>query len=372
MKKIICICIFLILLVVINKYCTSSYEIKYEVNNFNVSTTFYNNRFYFEIQNGKTFNFDIYGERRFGKKLIDSIKVFKSNGYYCVYPIIENTSTYPLCYKDEESFDYHLVDDIKFKDFYKFHELENKIIYEQDNNFAFYNNLDDITYIALWKYNGFYLMNGEKLDNIGLLEKDQYDNILCTLINNYLLLPNYNREHIFSDFFLINLKNGHKDNIKSKYDIDYDSYIAGTFKNNAYLFDNKNLSLYEININKKEVKLIGNENKGYVKLQMNKFVKSNKNEYIKDKITYFNKEKSNYNYYIENDGIYRELKENKIIKTLIFKGTNIEILYEFKNKLYFIADESLYEYNPIEGVKIIFYYFELNFNKNNLVFIYNQ
>lgn len=372
MKKIICIIIFLILLVVINKYCTSSYEIKYEVNNFNVSATFKNDRFYFEIKGKKIFNFDMYGEKRLEKKLIKSISVFESKDYYCIYPVIEDMNTYPLCYEGEENIDFHFIEDEKFRDFYKIQKVENKKVYEEENNFLFYNNLDKKTYIALWKYNGFYLMNDEKINEINLFKKDQYNNTLCTLINNYLLIPNYNQEHIFNKFILLNLKNGNSEIIEGKFDIDYDSYIAGVFNDNVYVFDNKNLNLYEINTKKKIVNLIGNEEKGYVKLEKDKFVKSSKNEYKKDKITYFNNKKSNYNYYIENGIIYKELKENEKINTLIFKGNNIKILDEFESELYFISDETVYEYTPLEGAKAIFYYFELNFNNNNLMFIYNQ
>ncbi len=372
MKKIIYILIFIVLLVVINKYCTSSYEIKYEVNNFSVRTTFKNDRFYFEIKGKKVFNLDIYEERRFEKKLIKSISVFEADDYYCIYPNIKNINTYPLCYKGEENIDYHFIEDEDFQNFYKIQISENKINYEEENNFKFYNNLDKKTFIALWKYNGFYLMNDGEVDKITLFKRDQYDNTLYAFINNYLLIPNYNQEHIFNEFILFNLKNGDTETIKSKFDIDYDSYVAGAFKNNVYIFDNKNLNLYEVNTKKRKINLIGNEEQGYVKLEKDKFVESTKNEYKKDKITYFNEEGSNYKYYIEKDHLYKKLKENKEIKTLIFKGNNIKILSEFKNKLYFISEETLYEYNPLEGVKAIFYYFELNFNVDNLIFIYNQ
>ena len=38
--------------------------------------------------------------------------------------------------------------------------------------------------------------------------------------------------------------------------------------------------------------------------------------------------------------------------------------------IYYLKDDELYHYNPIEGEELLLSYFEWNFNLENMIFIY--
>lgn len=361
MKKYLFIIFMFLIVIIIIKYFSMDYTLNYNIDNHEIKIINKNKRNYIEIDN--KYNFDIYDNK---KLKIKNIELIEDNNLICIVPKIKNIKSFPLCYQDEKYTDFMLIDN-KILSKYKSKEQESANI-----NFSYNYNLNNKEHILLWNYKGFYKMNGDEFYSIDLFEEGKYDNSLMYLVNDKLLIPNYEQDHMFKSFYLLNIINGKSKIIESKYEISYDSYIVGNIKNKVYLYDNKNFNLYEINIKIKKVKLVGSEELGYFKYVDGKKVLSKKSEYKNKAINYNKKVFSNYEYIIENNSLFKIINDNKEIKKLIFLGQNIKIISEYKDILYFISEDAFYKYDDKEGSIKIFNYFELKFNNNNIIYIFNR
>lgn len=363
MKKYLLIFICLFSIVILSKYFLSNYDLEYKVNNHNVKTLYKEGRIYFEIDS--KYNFDVYMNRKLGKTVIDKIIDINGDDFKCIYPTVKDVLTYPLCNKDDINIDYHLIDSELLNQYKK--EIIN--IEKPDNKFYYYNNLDNNTYIAVWNYKGFIVMNGNSYKNIEIFKSDRYDNSLSYIKDNIIYMPDYDMEHEYNRLITLDITNNKRNVIDLEYTIDYDSYVVGTIKNNLYIFDNKHSVLYEINLKNKKTIIKSNNEIGYVKYLNDEFVSCSKSEYKVDKIT-FDTKKSLYKYSFDN-GLYKTMNNNKNIKTII-SNDDVSIIKEYNNRIYYVLDDYLYEYEPYNGSNKIMYFFELNFNKDNTIFIYNK
>ena len=356
----ICICLITI------KYRFSNYNISYKVDNYNVKTIYKNKRFYYEIYNkDRSFNFDIYNSRKLSYSKIYNIKEIIGEDFYCIYPEIKDIKTYPLCYQNDVFTDYNLIDSEDLE-IYK----ERKVTIEKsDKDFIYYNNLKENEYIALWNYKGYIVMNKESYKIKNIFTNDKYDNTIAYLLNDTIYMSNNDEEHEYTSLIGLNLTTLKAEQIPLGYNIDYDSYVVGSVKNNIYIFDNKYSVLYEINVKKQKTKIIGNNEKGFVKYENGEFISCSKSEYKVDKIKY-NSNKSNYKY-TASDYLYKIINENKNIKQKI-SNNKVNIISEQNNNLYYLEKDTLYKYNPSSGSNRVFYNYELSFNSNNTIFIYNK
>ena len=364
MKKGTLISIFIAVILLFVKYYTSNYNIKYAVDNYDIITKYEDKRLYYEIKNeNEIYNFDIYMKRKMSKTKIEKIKIIEDESFKCIYPIIKNVSTYPLCYENGVYKDFGLINSDKLL------EYKNEIINveESKKDFIFYNNLEDNEYIALWNYKGYIVMNGKSYKNIELFKKDKYDNTLSHLIDNKLYIANFDEEHEYSKLITLNLKNQKKEEIELGYHIDYDSYIVGNIKHMLYIFDNKHSVLYEVNTKKKETKIISNNELGYKKYNGEEFVNCSKSEYKVKKIKY---EFPNSIYtYESNNGLFKKMKDNnKLVQQISIE--NIDIVKEYQNKIYYSYKDNFYIYSPNNGSYQVFYNYEQTFNDKNTIFVY--
>lgn len=361
MKKSIIIVFLILIVIVLNKYFTSNYEINYKLDGYNIETIYKNKRYYVSINN--KYNFDMYKKRGLSKLKIKKIEKIESENLECILPLIKDVDTYPLCYLNDEYVDYNLIDN----------ELLSKYKKEVDSasegNFYFNENLDKNEYIYLWNYKGFYKMNSNILETIDMFKEGKYDNSLMYQFDSEIILPNYNEEYFFKSLCLINMLSGKSNLITSNYEISYNSYIVGNIKNKIYLFDQKELKLYEINTKKLTIKLVGSEELGYFKYENNKKINVKVSEYKNKEINYKDEIISNYKYEVIEDTLYKTFNENMNLKLKIFEGKNIKIISEYNDILYFVSEDKLYKYDSINLYKI-FNYFELNFNNNSIIYIY--
>ena len=364
MKKILVFSILLCIILILFKYGFSNYTVEYKLNNYQIKTIYKNKRFYYEINDGnKKYNFDVYTKRKFLISKIKKINTIEDDEFSCIYPIIDGIETYPLCYKDNEFVDYNIIDSPLLEQYKKIDVNTTK----PNKDFIYYNLLNDNEYIALWNYKGYYIMNGKSYKNVVLFEKDKYDNSLAYLLNDTIYMANNDEEHEFTSLISLNLINSNKKTINLGYNLDFDSYFVGNIKNNLYIFDNKYSILYEINTKNNKVKIIGNNEKGFVKYENGKFVSCSKNEYKINKIKY-NEEDSKYKYEF-NNGMYKTIEENDNIKQKI-NDNEIKIVKENNNKLYYSFEDYFYLYEPLNGNRKLFYNYELTFNSDNTMFVY--
>ncbi len=362
MKKNIFMVFLLLIIVIFIKYFLSGYIIEYELKNYNVEISYSEKKFYVEIDN--KYNFEIYKSRSLSKLKITDIKEIKGENFNCIYPVIKDVTTYPLCHLNDEYIDYNLIDSPLLD---KYKTKQNN--YESNDTFSYNKNLNKNEYILLWNYKGFYEMNFSNQKSINIFKEDKYDNSLMYMLDNKILFPNYDQEYIFNDFYILNFLTSKYKKIETKFEISYNSYIVGNIKNKIYLYDLKNYNLYEINLNTLKVKLICSEDLGYFKYENNKKVEIKRKEYDDKKILYSN-EIYNVNYIIKENTIYKIFNSNKLLKEKIFVGENIKIISQYQNNLYFISNDIFYKYNPLNGIEQVFNYFELNFNNNDVIYLY--
>lgn len=367
MKKSILFIVIVFISLLIFKYFSSSYEIKYKVDGYEVVEKYDNHYYYFEIDSKFNMAFD--NKKDIKLKKIKAITKIGNDEEYCLYPTIDKVETYPLCISNGINTSYDLITNkeiIEFVDKLGIKEEEK----ETKETFKFFNNLDDNEYLAVYKYNGFYILNGNKIKSVNLFNNDRFDNSLCEQIGNFLLLPSES-EFNYNSFVLIDMITSKTYEIEGKYQISFDSIVLGHIDQKVYILDNKNSIEYEIDIVKKKIEIVGDENQGY-KVYKDGKLKVGMISELKNKERWNNSKKDNkYSYYSTEEGVFRTLKENSDIKTLIYKP-NIVILGENNDDLYILDNDSIYTINPLYGPKKVLLYEELNYNKNNTIYLYNN
>ena len=366
MKRTLMCLILLCIILILVKFRFSNYTIEYKVDGYNIKTVYKKARFYYEIsKDDKLFNFDIYSKRKLHYTKITNIKEIIDENIYCIYPTINDTKTFPLCYVDKDFVDYHLIES-ELLDEYK----EEKIEVEKSNkDFVYYNNLGEDEYIALWNYKGYIVMNKASYNNKQLFDNDKYDNSISILIGDTIYMSNNDEEHEYTSLVSLNLKTLNTKKLNLGYTLDFDSYVVGSIKNYLYIFDNKYSTLYEINIKNGKTNIKANNEIGFVRYENGKFVNCSKNEYKINKIKY-NSFKSNYEYRLDKV-TYKTLNDNKFIRQTIYND-EIKIYKEKDNSIYYLYKDSFYKYDPLNGEEKIFYNYELSFNSDNTVFVYNK
>lgn len=353
-KKTFYILIILYLIVII-KFFTSNYNITYKIDGYNITEKATNDYIYIEItKENEIYNYMYNTKRKLFKKRVKNILAEEIDNITCIKPNIKGLDNYFMCNDNNEQISYDII------------KKEDNSISTNDN-FKYFNNLNENEYIYIWKYDGFYYLNKDNYKSINIFEKDRYSNDLMIKIDKYIIFPYYDSNYLFNNIIVLNMTNGKYETISSEYKISYDSYIAGNNKNNIYLFDNKEEKLYEINYKKNKIKLIGDAKKGYIKYTNRKKEKAELSEYTKNKVTYFNTEEN----YININENYYNYTLNKNIKTKFFSTNEITISDSHNNNIYFIYKDNLYKYQNSKS-SIISHYFEFNFNKNNNIFVYNE
>lgn len=367
MKKSLLLIIIITLIAVLTKFYISNYKIEYKVNGYDVKTIYKDKRFYFEIKKDKTYNFDIYSKRKLSKTKINKIEELDLTNYYCIIPSIKDMETYPLCYgkETEEYIDYNLIDDETLIDY----QYKSNLSSKPKKDFEYYNLLKNNEYMALWTYKGYIIMNGKSYKNVNVFKKDRYDNSLSYIIDNTIYMPNYDEEHEYSKIIKLNLETYKIDSISLEKKIDFDSYIVGNIKNKLYIYDNKNSILYELNLKNSKLTVIGNIEKGFTKYKDGEWTICSKTEYRINKFKIEDTKSSNYTYKIDNNILLKQINENKNITTKISNNIS-NIIYENNDDIYYIYEDNLYIYNPLKGNNKVFYNYELNFNKDNTIFMY--
>lgn len=349
MKKKILVIFPVLIIIIIIKYLTGNYEITYKIDDYLIKETSSKNEMHFIITHDNVdYDFIYLESRKLSKKRVTKITLEEINDNICLTPKIKGYESYTLCNHNEEIITKELAEDT--------------FSFEEFNEDFKYNKLTNNEYMLIWKYDGFYYLNGNEYKSINLFNTNRYSNDLMYQIDKYLIFPKYENNYEFNSIYILDITTGKYKEINTSYSINYDSYYAGSHKNNIYLFDNKNENLYEINYIKSRVTLIGSNIKGYIKFVESRKENASLTEYTKDKITYFEENEkimtADNNYLIYNDYKVKYFNEN------------VKVINTFNNNIYFIYRDNIYKYN--DKIQLIAHYFELNFNNNNLIFVYDK
>lgn len=352
-KKFFWFTLFLYLLVII-KFFISDYSISYDLDDVHVKEFSKDGYVYLEIEiDENIYNYMFYSGRKLTKKRVSDVKVKEVDDATCVKPTFKSFSSYYVCNDGTDLISYSVVN--------------NSDKYEKvDENVKFYKNLSTDEHVYIWKYDGFYYLNGDKLKSINIFKSDRYSNDLMIKVKNFLVFPNYDGNYLFSGFVVLDMTDGSYEVVDTKYSFNYDSYFVGNRKNYLYLFDNKESKLYEINYKKGKVSLIGDDKKGFVKYVDGKKENAQVTEYLDEKITYFDNPKSVFN--VRSNYFSYDFND---LRFKYFNESDIDYVDSVSDNLYFIFKDKLYRFNQ-DSSEMIFHYFEFNFNKNNNVFVYSR
>lgn len=348
-KKLLNLIIFLAVIFIIFIYflnASHNYNLEYNINDVKVNENYHKKEkyysFIFTLDNKEyeVISFDKYTNKR---KLVEDIKITKNDDNTCLSFKSKNINLYDVCSNEEEFFYPNNSNEFKKNDIYKNIQIVS---------------LENHTFL-LWNYHEFVYLSPKKNTTISLFNKDEYKLNLIYQTKDYLLVPDYNNDYQFSKINLIAFKNAKVSEIKLRYDLYFDSYFLGDYKNKVYLYDNKNELEYYIDLKKKDIYKTDYKinNDGKWESVTNQKLKNNKLSFTNTKY---------YNYTLKDNKLYGTFKKDYLVTnkdvSKIVKVDNLDI--------YYISKDTLYYFNPLYGEKPLLKYSEWEFNNTNMIFIY--
>lgn len=348
-KHFIIIIIIIILFIIFNYiyFRKASYKLEYQINDFNIVEE-YNKEmkaYFFTItKKDKEYNLVSLSNYTTKRRLINEIEVEDS----CLNFKTTNINLYSICNNEDE---YYLKNINDSDNFTKESSYENIEIDSLENN----------TYL-LWNYHDFIYINKEKEKKFSLFSKDIYNINLIYQYNNLLLIPDYEQDYIYNKIYTINTDKAQKNTINLRFEIYFDSYFLGDYKEKVYIYDLKNNQEYYIDM--KEEKLYKTESEILVN---NKWQKISSQTFKNDKPTF--EQYLPVSYILENNKLY--IKVYNSDNLILASSREIKQIVKIDNlDVYYISEDTLYKHNPIDGEKALLRYSEWNFNYKNMVFIF--
>jgi len=340
------------------------YEVTYKIGDYTIIEKYFRNEkyYYFEISLDE-FEYTLLGE--FGyqrrRRLITEIEEFKEDDINCILPKIRGEITYPLCYKGDERVSFSLIRNTKLDRLYKVNNEEINNSFKDINISAYL----DKAYL-LRHYRGFYYISRDEKREINLFNRDIYDMPLVGMVNNFLFIPDYNNLHSFKSAYIINMKTGRYEKWNLDYEIYFTAYFMGAVQNSIYIFDAKTRNQYEIVPHRKRMRIV-NERGRSPRIYRNGWETVSIDTLVarEQKFSF----PSLYNYEVKNGKLMLSFSVDDVgmrVSDLI----DIKIIHQDRDTIYYLKDDKLYAFNPFKGEVLLMQYFEWNFNKNNMVFIY--
>ena len=202
-KKIVLV-IFLLTLVYFGyRILIKEHEVSYTIDKYNIKEHFYvNKNHYYDLIISKdklNYTYTLNKNLSKEKRIIKSIKTYKSNNLICIIPIYkENIELNVYCNLDNEevSIDYLInsynndfkIIKKKIKKYKIQYPSTSKAYKKYKKNTIFQNNiLDDYNYY-IWNYKGVIELNNKEIRYQKVLNYDLYDNIMATSIDRYYVI----------------------------------------------------------------------------------------------------------------------------------------------------------------------------------------
>ncbi len=355
----------------------------------------------FEIIDSKKRKYHLQLEQNLHKrnKIIEKIETFSDSkkNLTCIYPIFLNdaqsdiicvqnkqelSSTY-LLQKEDETIQ-NFIEQLKKKGY-------QNAIWEED---YLASKTKDLTYykdaflekevLYLWNYKGITRISKNGTSKEILFDVDKYENnqsILAGTMEDTLVVIDTDQKYDFDKLYLVSLKEEKQEEIKLKNKIPQDSYFCGSVGNKVYLIDRKNIRQYEIDIQKKTVKLVGNKESNAKYYNGKKFSTRNIYDFIKEDIVFEEKIPSKISKAYKNAIIlkgterYYLIEKNQVsyIPSLypnqpvkLFEMNDLKEVKTKENALFFIYKDTVYQYDTNQGLRKLFTSRELLFNQKNM------
>lgn len=364
-----------------------------------------NNQYYFEISSDKgTFTYTVPNLYQKKKKILREIKVAKNDQMLCIYPVFEkedsmhniecsmNGITYGYQAVKNDGFVQEFVETLKKESILveAFHE-EKKENVKQGQSTVYATNILEDDRVVFYNYRGVEVLSLKRNQQITLFPWDKYENQHGILVDKYYLVPTYQSERVF-DFITLrvfDIIDGDFYTIDFPDTVSMNTYINGVVDNKVYYFDKDHMVQYEVGINKRSVRIVGNESLGgqyyngkkWETLNIRDFITTEK-KFSKDysDIELLNQESiveifesaSSYYYYTNTGEFYRIYKAFPNSPTYLFKVNNPNNVHLYEDTLYYVVGDTLYYYQENTSERRILSNNELLYNKMNRVAVYKD
>lgn len=339
-----------------------NYHKEYTINDIKINESFDKKvkayTFTFNYQD-TTLEYLISSSYRQARGLIKDIKVIEDENDFCLVPESDYLKTMPICYQDNQQVFYSLAKDqlqASFAEEYQAKEYSLKTSYE---DIDIYN--DTYSYL-IWNYqDSFNYINGNTTKKIDLFTKESYKISLVGYTKDYLIVADYDSNYTFNKIYTIEFKNGNKKEYKIDRNIYFDSYFIGYEGNKAYIVDNKESVMYEINAKNGNIEKVKSKVLVDGKWE-NKDIKSLINKNIT--FTY----NTPFNYTVEDNNLYLSYKEHDS-KILIAENITSIIRIKEEQVFYLKDKDTLYVFDPLNGEEKLAYYYGWYFYSDGLIYI---
>lgn len=383
-------------------FFNNGHETSNNIGNFNIKENLQvneNNNYYFQITH-EDFNLNFQINKNFNKdeNVISKIQYQNIDGYECILPIFKGNEilTDIMCLKDNTITYAHDLNNDKLNEFQE--ELRkygyNKEDFQDNadpvnlsNTQTLYkDNLLENHYIAMESYKGLNLFNSDT-SVAQIFENDVYKKPISLFYDKYYIVADYSDEYAFKYFYVVNIINGTKTEIRSYDEISFDSYIQGAVDNDIYLFDPDARVQYKISLEYETVEQVGNKdnikyyNGTWTTMTLNEALSGKKfDNYYTDEIEGYSKvdkigDKTGYYYMYEqiDNGynVYRADIQNKNLRTYLFTTTNINSVIYLEDAIYYQNNNDFNYYNN-KGNRKIITNTELQFNDDINLGVYKN
>lgn len=391
--KIIIIIICLVLIILeIRKLSTKKYTITYSIDDYQINEVYQNKKYYLIMSKKKnTYIYPIEESFNKNKKIIKNIREYKSNNVICILPTYRKSIEKNIyCTLDNQQVSNDYLIKTKNSDFQKIQkQLKKEDITWPSNSTTTQNykkmktyqkNIDSEDIYYIWNYKGIDIVDSNKILSQKFLESDLYDNILATSIKNYYVLLENTSVNGIKKIYYYDYKNSKLKTMSLKEPLSKDIYINGVVDNIIYLTDKKEKKQYTLNISKKKLERIDQDETTYIiyengeKKELSKsdfFMKEQyftNNKVVNEKITTSEdlRLQGDYYYFLENNKIYKVLKTYPNHKILLLELDNIKEWNLIEDKIILLQEDTIYTYQEQTGLRIILQKNELKYNYKDI------
>ena len=402
LKKIILLMVIILIILFTIKLLKKEHQVTYNIGNYKIEENFYlqeKDHYYDFFIKEKDINYRYTLDEKAHKKkeIIKDIKTFKKDNLLCVIPIYKiNTENKLYCNLNNKqvSTNYLIQTNNKsFKAIKKQAKKYNltfpktkveKIKYK--NMLLNQKNIPSNYSLIIWNYKGIDIITNTEKKEVKILNKDLYDNIMATTTTNYYVLFENQSVKGIKKIHYYDLKKDKLKEFQITEEISKDTYINGVIDDFIYLTDRRNKKQYKLNLKKKELEEVGNEEKKYKKYVNGKLKLLNISDFfLKDQ--FFTNEKltvkgissndvkqnKKYYYYLKNNEFYQVYKNNLKQPILLFempKGT-LKEWHVIENDILLLIDNQIYLYAN-ETLSEILKNNELTYNYKNIYTIWKE
>ena len=339
------------------------YEVSYQVDDFLIKEAYHHDFDYysFVFQKEDQVYYAFIDNHDFSaRKVVKEIDEKTLEQESCILPKSNYVRFDYLCRVGDEQVSYHLVSDQMKKEI-SLEDFSETTLLKKEKNMEIYSGvLDDI---FVWNYRGFYVIHDQTFEEITLFSKDVYQPSFITQVENVLVIPDYEAEYYFEKVYLLdmNTKKVQTWNLNEK--VYFDSRVLGVYQGCLYFVDKHEQKEWKLNISKKKIERVGNQNMGII--YQHGFQDISMNKLIYQDVSFEGLQAVDYKK--ENHSFYRTWNDYsmKILDDEITEVVGIK-----QDTVYYLKGDTLYSYSEYLGERILLRYFEWNFNHSNVIFVF--